>query len=750
MDSGILILKKFNFILVLFIFLFGFSEVQARFGNAAFWKRRVPSLKFTTSTQTIMAGNCSGTATVGNYSASNALTNVASNLTVNLSSSGTTTFFSDATCTTPITTVTITTGTSSASFYFIEDTVASITLTAAATDYNSGTQAETVNTNLYVWTGGGGNSLWATGGNWSGGSAPGSTNTALFNSICSSNCSPTLGANMSVGGIRMETGYGGTITQSSTYTITIGAYGYVQKAGTFLGSSSAAAITQTGRFALTGGTFQSTSGSYNFNSGALSYVVSGSPTFTANSGTMVFGASTTITPGTVTYNHVNFNGWSGIINFASGSTMTINGDLTMGSSGGVQMYLGTLAVAGNVSTNNSTYQGNTTAVKLTGNPAGQTITTGASTSPVANLELATGANPVTFSGVVYLMRNYTVTSVGTVTTTGSTVVFGSNSSLSVLNPGSIAYNNVSFFGYSASYDLNANTLTVNGDLTLGCGGCGGSDAPTINNGTINVAGNVTTTSTTPNPGVTGSAWVRMVGNASGQTITSSSSLWNGVPNLEIAAGANNVTFGSKVWITGSYKVTSVGSLTTAGSTLYLDAFSSGVTSVIEPGTYTYNNVILYDVWAGSTFNLNGGTMNIGGNLTIGATGYFVKINNGTVNLSKNFTTHGHASNGGSMLLNFVGSTDQTVTATSGGGFSSGNVTVNTTAGANLVLASAASFNNVGQTFTVTAGGVTMAGYALTLKSLSLNSTTVTKGGGTLTVNGSVVGTGSLYGGTIAP
>jgi hypothetical protein len=47
-------------------------------------------------------------------------------------------------------------------------------------------------------------------------------------------------------------------------------------------------------------------------------------------------------------------------------------------------------------------------------------------------------------------------------------------------------------------------------------------------------------------------------------------------------------------------------------------------------------------------------------------------------------------------------------------------------------------------------GIDMAGFALTVKSLSLNGTVVTKGGGVLTVNGSVAGTGSLFGGTVNP
>jgi hypothetical protein len=62
----------------------------------------------------------------------------------------------------------------------------------------------------------------------------------------------------------------------------------------------------------------------------------------------------------------------------------------------------------------------------------------------------------------------------------------------------------------------------------------------------------------------------------------------------------------------------------------------------------------------------------------------------------------------------------------------------------LTLASAVLINGAGQNLTLTAGNLNMNGYALTVGN------TMTKAAGVLTVNGTVVGTGALYGGTVVP
>jgi len=64
--------------------------------------------------------------------------------------------------------------------------------------------------------------------------------------------------NVSVDALQVNSGYTNTLTQSSGKTVTVGSGGFSQAAGTFAGGDSAIDIN--GAFALSGGTFTSTSG----------------------------------------------------------------------------------------------------------------------------------------------------------------------------------------------------------------------------------------------------------------------------------------------------------------------------------------------------------------------------------------------------------------------------------------------------------------------------------------------------------
>lgn len=128
-----------------------------------------------------------------------------------------------------------------------------------------------------VWTGGTSTS-WHTSTNWQGGVAPNSNDTAVFNGTSIVNSIIT--SNISVGGIRIETGYTGTITQSGA-TVTVGTFGFIQSSGTFVGDSSV--ITINGYFTINNGNFVSTSGTLTL-SGYEATVTGG--TFNHNNGTV--------------------------------------------------------------------------------------------------------------------------------------------------------------------------------------------------------------------------------------------------------------------------------------------------------------------------------------------------------------------------------------------------------------------------------------------------------------------------------
>ena len=120
--------------------------------------------------------------------------------------------------------------------------------------------------NPFLWLGTT-NSNWSEDSNWSGGTAPGASDIATFDSTCGGSCNATIDASINVSGIDMQSGYTGTITQGAGNTITVGLGGWTQQAGNFVGSSSGDAInlnihklgsSDTKGFQLLGGSFQST------------------------------------------------------------------------------------------------------------------------------------------------------------------------------------------------------------------------------------------------------------------------------------------------------------------------------------------------------------------------------------------------------------------------------------------------------------------------------------------------------------
>jgi hypothetical protein len=129
---------------------------------------------------------------------------------------------------------------------------------------------------------------WTCAANWSADTAPTASDIATFDATSTKDA--TINANISVAGINIASGYTGTITQSSTYTVTVGSSHYVQADGTFTGGSGA--ITVNGTYTLSGGTFTSTSGTLYIYRNAVTpnetvFTVSGG-TFNHNNGTVSF------------------------------------------------------------------------------------------------------------------------------------------------------------------------------------------------------------------------------------------------------------------------------------------------------------------------------------------------------------------------------------------------------------------------------------------------------------------------------
>ena len=166
-----------------------------------------------------------------------------------------------------------------------------------------------------TWTGLGVTNNWNDAANWSGGLIPGAADVATFDGTSSKNAIVNVAVN--VGGVSIA-GYGGTITQAAGIAVTVGATGWTQAGGTFVGGT--AAFTLNGPYQLTSGGYTTTSGTMTV-TGA--FTVSGG-TFSAPAGTVSFsGAAATLTMSTPdTFNNLTFASTKSI---AAGTTLTVTG-----------------------------------------------------------------------------------------------------------------------------------------------------------------------------------------------------------------------------------------------------------------------------------------------------------------------------------------------------------------------------------------------------------------------------------------
>lgn len=274
-----------------------------------------------------------------------------------------------------------------------------------------------------------------------------------------------------------------------------------------------------------------------------------------------------------------------------------------------------------------------------------------------------------------------------------------------ITPGSGTYNHVVIGGFYSWYELGGNTMVIAGDLSMGDSFGGGYTGQPVNNGTFALSGNYNVINT----GVRGSAVIRMVGNSLGQQVNGASGLF--LPRLTIAAGANQVTLNGEVNVASYYTYES-GTVVTTGSTLWVHC-DYGLTCPFVSGPVSYNNLRLSSYYG--HYDLGGGTVTVGGSLTIGDTfgsGYLnQQLNNGTFNVTGNISISPFGYRG-NAVLNSVGG-NSSISAGAIVGVPQGTVTVNKTAKTNVVtFGSNLSFSGTGQAVNVTTGTVDLAGFNL--------------------------------------
>lgn len=704
---------------------FSTPAFSAGYYNTTFgFKARLPRLAMTTTAQNLYASLCSGVVTVQTRNGFGIATNVGSNLTVNLSAPAGVTFYTDSSCTTTTATVTVATGTSSASYYFISTTTGSKDVLATATGYLDASQTETVTTNPFVWTGGGGNTTWSTAGNWSGGAAPGVGNVALFDGTCSSNCSPTITANISTAGLRMSSGYAGTITQNAGVTITIGASGWVQLAGIFAGGDSTITI-NAANLILSGGTFNAGTTTVLFN-----IAVTTNKTFYLTAGATIFN--------NLTLRGASYNG--GVMSVSS--NLTVAGTLVVDNpnAGGNQINGGPILALGDVTAATNGRDSNGSAViKMVGTGNSVRSLTGVSTANIGEIEIAAcaGCTVNVFGTIVMKSVNFTYTS-GIVNTGTSTFLFDMGAPTNLtrnFSSGDIVFNNLTFNGgaYNGGIIAVPSNLTVNGVLQIDSG----AGPNRIDGGPILVLGDISAT----NYGRYGSstAVIKMVGTGnSTHSLTGTANANLGKLEIASCAGCTVNMAGSILVQEANFTYTS--GIVNAGTSTFIFNMNvpNNTTYSLSAGTLNFYNLTL----KGGDYN--GGAINASSNLTVTGTlilddstpGGKLKVATGPILAQGNVSITGFGVNGTSGIT-FTGGNNATVAVAAAAGVQNSTWIVNKTA-ATVSLLNNLNLAAAGQSLTVSTGTLDM-----NAKNLTINGVLTIAVGATLTCNGGTLTYGSL-------
>ena len=299
-----------------------------------------------------------------------------------------------------------------------------------------------------VWTGGGADAAWSTAANWRGGKVPNTTSEiAVFDGTCTTNCSPHITANLTAFSIIMDSTYAGTIFQDSGKTLSV-SNTWTINGGTFSGGDSAIVVTNLfiqsgGTFtastgtttfnwyttSLLGGTFNGTAGPLVFNNPNIYNTFKASSTtttcttgtvfnvgasFNANGGTWILLRNTSGTSYPADYAGVTFNNLKIQNTIAGGafsifgSSLTVGGDLILDNSvsSGSSITSNSIAVAGNVQlTSGYGFSGSTT-ISLTKPGAVNVNATGATAANLPSLQLTGAGSTVTFTGSPIVNSNF--------------------------------------------------------------------------------------------------------------------------------------------------------------------------------------------------------------------------------------------------------------------------------------------------------------------------------------------------------
>ncbi len=588
------------------------------------------------------------------------------------------------------------------------------------------------------------------------------TEIAVFNSFCSSNCSPTITTAQVMYGLDVDSSYTGTITQGTTNTITIGPGGFYLRGGNFVGGSGNITVgtagvacdnTNMAMSVTTTGSFTSTSGILRINMGDFTMTPG---TFNHNNGTVNMhaqftgGSSQSLIVGNNHFYDFGLIGSQFPVAMHSGN-LYVDRNLSINRTGSTSnrgLIYGNIFVGGNLSLTSCTeptlslYTADST-YTLTG--TNSTVTGGFSGSDalcsIGNL-VSNLSGTLNLSGIVRVRGDYKINS-GSVSAAGSTLQLAASTTdtaVATIIPGGSTYGNVQFIGNAGNYDLSSSTMVIGGDLTLG--DLYDNSNANINNGTFSVAGNLNVV----NEGYLFGNY-SVVLNGVNQTITGAAGASLGSITIN---SSGTLTLSGQIEIVRDF-IVNTNSISAAGSTLVFDQkWNLNPSPILQTGTGNYGNVTFPDtssvnyVFAGTNWNILGdlSVLNVTGSSNIASTD--IKLYGNLI-----VTGNGIVGNAGSSLA-IIGA-GRTISQSAGAQIPFRNIFIGDGSTVTSVTSSTISLYTNAQTLTLTGSStLNMGGNNLTVSNssgvdnvLTLNlGSTLNMGGGTLTYE-SLVNNGTL-------
>ena len=597
------------------------------------------------------------------------------------------------------------------------------------------------------WVGGAGGwsdatNHWATssGGTPDAGNTPGTTTICHFDSN-SGSADVGIDGSISVSGIAMSSGYTGTITQGSGYTITIGAGDFVQADGIFIGGDSD--ITINDDFNLSAaGTFNSTSGNLTFTSWGGLFTISGG-TFNDGSGTFKITELTTINVNiTETFNNFTVDstadGGGRGPDITAGDTLVVNGTTSLKNGGlvnlgGILNAKGPISVEATFDGSSYGYSGGTLLIDGAGDqsftvPNGAKLPATTLNNSSTEIDFDVDATSIVYgaftlqagtftcsSGTTQFSNNLTVSG-GTFNPNGGTfetIGIAHRTWDIQTSPAVLVLNNFKTSNTAGVITISTgDTIQVDGTTTFIYGFLGGA-------GTLNAKGPISIAATFTGAQYSYSGATFLIDGAGDQSFV----IPNGatMPTTTLNNALTTITAADGATITMEDDFTlQAGTFTCSnGTTTFTDEFTvSGGTFNHNSGTVvlnsntraitgnvTFNNLTFASAITNTVANSN--TLTVLGTLTL-TDGYINQTTipaGGTIEARGNVTV-GSLSDGGTGILTFLVTGDQTIT-TNGGimpnvviNKSSGTVSVATGTSANLTTAN---FTLSSGTFTSTSG-----------------------------------------------